>query len=74
VAPALMLVNIRLAGERDYWLLRNLRRMLPRTEIIVLADALTDAEGRAAVRRGASGFSQTGRLSDVLDEVRKRGN
>lgn len=73
VAPALVLVNTRLAGERDYWLLRNLRRLLPQTEIIVLADALTDAEGRAAVRRGASGFSQTGRLPDVLAEVRKRG-
>jgi DNA-binding NarL/FixJ family response regulator len=62
-----------LAGERDYWLLRNLRRLLPQTEIIVLADALTDAEGRAAVRRGASSFSQTGKLSDVLAEVRRRG-
>jgi len=72
VSPALALVNARLAGERDYWLLRNLRRLLPQTEIIVLAEALTDAEGRAAVRRGASGFSQTGRLSDVLDEVRRR--
>lgn len=74
VSPALVLVNARLAGERDYWLLRNLRQMLPRTEIIVLADALTDAEGRAAVRRGASGFSETGKLSDVLAEVRKRGS
>ncbi|MCX6072088.1 MAG: hypothetical protein NTU91_14750 [Chloroflexi bacterium] len=73
VPPALILVNARLAGERDYWLLRNLRRLLPQTEIIVLADALTDAEGRAAVRRGASSFSQTGKLSDVLAEVRRRG-
>jgi DNA-binding response OmpR family regulator len=73
VSPALILVNVRLAGERDYWLLRNLRRLLPQTEIIVLADALTDAEGRAAVRRGASGFSKTGKLSDVLAEVRRRG-
>lgn len=72
VSPALALVNARLAGERDYWLLRNLRRLLPQAEIIVLAEALTDAEGRAAVRRGASGFSKTGRLSDVLDEVRRR--
>jgi DNA-binding response OmpR family regulator len=72
VAPALVLVNALLAGERDYWLLRNLRRLLPQSEIIVLADALTDAEGRAAVRRGASSFSQTGKLSDVLDEVRRR--
>ncbi len=73
VSPALVLVNALLAGERDYWLLRNLRQLLPQTEIIVLADALTDAEGRAAVRRGASGFSQTGKLSDVLAEVKKRG-
>jgi len=73
VSPALVLVNALLAGERDYWLLRNLRQLLSQTEIIVLADALTDAEGRAAVRRGATGFSQTGKLSDVLAEVKKRG-
>lgn len=73
VSPALILVNERLAGERDYWLLRNLRQLLAQTEIIVLAEALTDAEGRAAVRRGASSFSQTGKLSDVLAEVRRRG-
>ena len=74
VSPALVLVNALLAGERDYWLLRNLRQLLSQTEIIVLADALTDAEGRAAVRRGATGFSQTGKLSDVLAEVKKRGS
>lgn len=73
VSPALILVNARLAGERDYWLLRNLRRLLAQTEIIVLAEALTEAEGQAAVRRGASSFSQTGKLSDVLDQVRRRG-
>ena len=73
VSPALVLVNARLAGERDYWLLRNLRQLLAQAEIIVLAEALTDAEGRAAVRRGASSFSQTGKLSDVLAEVRRRG-
>lgn len=72
VSPALILVNARLAGERDYWLLRNLRRLLAQTEIIVLAEALTEAEGQAAVRRGASSFSQTGKLSDVLDKVRRR--
>jgi CheY-like chemotaxis protein len=73
VSPALVLVNVRLAGERDYWLLRNLRQLSAQTEIIVLAEALTEAEGRAAVRRGASGFSQTGKLSDVLAQVRRRG-
>jgi len=72
VSPALVLVNARLAGERDYWLLRNLRQLSSQTEIIVLAEALTEAEGRAAVRRGASGFSETGKLSDVLAQVRRR--
>ena len=41
-------------------LLRNLRQLSAQTEIIVLAEALTEAEGRAAVRRGAGEHGRGG--------------
>lgn len=71
-SPELVLVNAELAHERDYWLLRGLRKIEEDFDVIVLADVLTEAEGQAAVRRGASGFSETGKLPDLLDQVRKR--
>lgn len=75
VEPAVVLVNAAMAQERDYWLLRRLRQLSDGLEIIAMADALSEEEGRAAIRRGASGFSQTDKLPDVLDRVRKgRGN
>jgi CheY-like chemotaxis protein len=70
VPPALALVNARLAQERDYWLSRGLRRVSESLQIFVMAEVLTEAEGRAAIRRGASGFSQTDKLPDLLDRVR----
>jgi DNA-binding NarL/FixJ family response regulator len=71
VQPGLVLVNSRLAHERDYWLLRGLRQLSGDMTIFVLAEALTQAEGEAAVRRGASGYTETGKLNDLLNRVRK---
>ncbi|HET7010901.1 MAG TPA: response regulator, partial [Anaerolineales bacterium] len=45
VRPDLVLVNARLAQERDYWLLRGLRQQSGNMAIFVLAEALSDAEG-----------------------------
>jgi CheY-like chemotaxis protein len=70
VQPGLVLVNAGLAQERDYWLLRGLRQISPDIPVFVLAEALTDAEGRAAVRRGASGYTETDKLPDLLTRVR----
>lgn len=72
IPPELVLVNAQMAQERDYWLLRGLRQLGQPFDIFVLADVLSEAEGRAAVDRGASGFSETGQLPQLLDEVRKR--
>jgi DNA-binding response OmpR family regulator len=69
--PELILVNAEVARDRDYWLLRGLRQLDQSFEIIVMADRLTEAEGRAAVRRGASGFSDTGKLSEVFSQRRR---
>ena len=60
-----------MAQERDYWLLRGLRQQSEDMAIFVLAEALTEAEGEAAVRRGASGYTETGKLNDLLNRVRK---
>ncbi len=70
VSLGLILVNARLAQERDFWLLRNLRQACAEAGIYVLAEGLSEAEGKAAVSRGASGYSDTGRLPDLLDRVR----
>jgi len=70
VQPGLVLVNAALAQDRDYWLLRGLRHVSTDIPVFVLAEALSDAEGRAAVRRGASGYTQTGKLPDLLSRVK----
>jgi CheY-like chemotaxis protein len=71
VQPGLVLVNAALAQDRDYWLLRGLRQISADIPVFVLAEALSDAEGKAAVRRGASGYTQTGKLPDLLSRVKK---
>jgi len=70
VNPGLILVNAELAQERNYWLLRGLRQISEDSEIFVLADALSDKEVKAAIRRGASGYSETGKLPELLNQVR----
>ena len=72
VKPGLILLNARVAQERDYWLVRGLRQVPSDFEIFVLADAMSDAEGQAAINRGASGYSETDKLPDLLDRVRGR--
>jgi len=73
VRIGLVFTNARLAQERDYWLIRQLRQIPEEMEIYVIADALTDEEGLAAIRRGASGYGETGKLGDLVDRV-KGGN
>ena len=72
IPPELVLVNAVMAQERDYWLLRGLRQLGHPFDIFVLAEAITEEQGRAAVGRGASGYSETGKLGLLLDQVRKR--
>lgn len=70
VRLGLALVNARLAQERDYWLVRQLRQISGEVNILVVAEGLTEEEGRAAIRRGASGYGETGQLPELLDRVR----
>jgi len=69
--PELVLINSVVAQDRDYWLLRELRNLPFEMGIYVMAEAMTEAEGRAAIHRGASGFSDTGKLPDLLTQVRE---
>jgi CheY-like chemotaxis protein len=72
LSPRLILVNAEIAQDRDYWLLRGLRPLSHDVDIFVLADVLSDEEGQAAISRGASGYSQTGRLRELLDTLEDR--
>ena len=70
VRIGLVLTNARLAQERDYWLIKQLRQIPEELEIYVIADALTDEEGQAAISHGASGYGETGKLGDLFDRVK----
>ncbi len=72
LAPRIILINSKNAQDRDYWLLRSLRNISHDSDIFVLADVLSEEEGRAAISRGASGYSQTGRLRELLDALDDR--
>jgi len=69
VSVGIALVNARLAEERDYWLLRQLRQSAREVSIYVLGEAITAEEGKAAMNRGASGYGETGQLPELLDRV-----
>jgi CheY-like chemotaxis protein len=66
---SVVMANARLAQARDYWLLRQLKSVSPDLDIYVLAESISEEEGRAAVQRGASGFGDTGRLPDLLNKM-----
>jgi DNA-binding response OmpR family regulator len=70
VSIGLVLANAQIAQEGDYWLVRQLRQSSGDIEIYVMAEMLTDEEGQAAMSRGAAGYSDTGKLPDLLDRVR----
>jgi DNA-binding response OmpR family regulator len=71
VRPGLVLVNAAIAQDRDYWLLRGLRQVSTDMPVFLMAEAFSDAEGLAAVRRGASGYTETDKLPDLLTRVRE---
>jgi len=69
VSIGIALVNARLAEERDYWLIRQLRLSARDLAIYVIGKAITEEEGQAAMVRGASGYGETAKLPDLLDQV-----
>lgn len=69
--PELVLINSSVARSRDYLLIRALRQLSADLKIYVLADALSEEEGQAAITRGASGYGDTDRLPELLSQARK---
>ena len=69
VRLGVVLANASLVQARDYWLLRQLKSSSPDLEVYVLAESLSDEDGRAAVKRGAAGFGDTGRLPELLKKM-----
>ena len=72
IKPGLILVNSELAQERDYWLLRSLRTLASDIDIFVLAEFITTEEGETVLSRGASGYRQTGKLREILEDMKDR--
>lgn len=72
-SPGLALLNAGVAQERDFWLLRQLRRLSPAIEILVLAEAGNENDARAVMQRGASGYGETGELPALLRKVGRGG-
>ncbi|OGO15357.1 MAG: hypothetical protein A2Z14_08055 [Chloroflexi bacterium RBG_16_48_8] len=72
LAPRIILINSKIAQDRDYWILRSLRNISHDIDIFVLAEVLSEEERRVAISRGASGYSQTGRLRELLDALEER--
>ena len=66
VPIGVVLANARLAQERDYWLLRQLKALRQEIDVYVMAEAISEEEARTVIRRGAAGVSQTGKLPDLL--------
>jgi CheY-like chemotaxis protein len=70
LGPRLVLINAKIAQDRDYWVLRSMRQLSHDMDIIVLAEVLSEDERREAISRGASGYSQTGELRQILDHIK----
>ena len=72
ISVGVAIINAEVAQERDYWLVRRMRQLSSSMSIFVLADALTDEQGKEALIRGASGYGETGKLPDLLNQVRSQ--
>jgi CheY-like chemotaxis protein len=68
---SLVLANVGLAQQRDYWLIRQLKQLPQEIDVFVLEDTMTAEEGERAVSRGADGYSETGKLPDLLDRMKR---
>jgi DNA-binding response OmpR family regulator len=64
-----VLAQARLAQERDFWLVRQLRQLSMGIEIYLMTEGEQPIDASLAMRRGATGYGDTGRLRDLLDQV-----
>jgi DNA-binding NtrC family response regulator len=64
-----VLAQARLAQERDFWLVRQLRQLSGEIEIYLMTEGEQAVDAGLAMRRGATGYGDTGRLGDLLTKV-----
>jgi DNA-binding NtrC family response regulator len=64
-----VLAQARLAQERDFWLVRQLRQLSGEIEIYLMTEGEQAVDAGLAMRRGATGYGDTGRLGDLLNKV-----
>jgi DNA-binding NarL/FixJ family response regulator len=64
-----LMANAGIAQARDFWLIRQVKSFAPEIKIYVISDTLSEAEGREAIKRGATGYSDTGRLPELLENM-----
>lgn len=67
-----VMANAALAQARDYWLIREIKGIAPELKIFVVSDSLSDEAGKQAIQRGATGFGDTGRLPELLQELEEK--
>jgi DNA-binding response OmpR family regulator len=64
-----ILAQARLAEERDFWLVRQLRQLSEEIEIYLMTEGDQSVDARLALRKGATGYGDTGRLRELLARV-----
>jgi CheY-like chemotaxis protein len=61
-----VLANYQLAQARDYWLVRQLRQLSEEIEIYLMTDGAHSLDDQIALRKGVTGYGDTGRLRELL--------
>lgn len=69
VSLGVVLANISLAEARDYWLVRQLRQLSDEIEIYLMTEGAQSMDTAQVLRKGISGYGDTGRLRELLTRV-----
>jgi DNA-binding NarL/FixJ family response regulator len=69
VNVGLVLTNAQLAEARDYWLVRQLRQLSEEIEIYLMTEGTQSVNAQIAMRKGVTGYGDTGRLRELLARV-----
>jgi DNA-binding response OmpR family regulator len=70
----LVLANYNLAHARDYWLVRQLRQLSEQIEIYLMTEGAQSIDAQVALRKGVTGYGDTGRLRELLAKADEETN
>ncbi|MGD8865272.1 MAG: response regulator [Anaerolineales bacterium] len=70
----LVLANYNLAHARDYWLVRQLRQLSKQIEIYLMTEGAQSIDAQVALRKGVTGYGDTGRLRELLAKADEETN